>query len=250
MSAIHIPWTVVPAGEQSVKAPLPEPPSAPADLDTALDELDAQLQKLAELSAKQREFPSTIANIDAKLKELEIQDLDTLPALEARSAQMGKYANMRLLAAAQAKKLAAAIAQEEEVVCRIGTRAFALVERLWWTLHIEAFAQAELEFNRLFFRAYEWGDVLSKFKSIVLLDRLKVPDFRTGSLDTKLLRCRQLREAANRLKEFGRMSFDEVAQELELQEHEARERRQQYRPPPGNPEPELETPQVRTVQLL
>jgi hypothetical protein len=66
-------------------------PEEPADLDTALDQLDAELQKLDELTARQREFPSTIANIDGKLKELEAQDLDTLQALEARSARWASY---------------------------------------------------------------------------------------------------------------------------------------------------------------
>jgi hypothetical protein len=83
--------------------------------------LDAELQNLDELSARPREFPSTIASIDGKLKELEAQDLDTVQALEARSAQVGKYANMRLLAASQADKTRAKVAAQQEVVIKAGT---------------------------------------------------------------------------------------------------------------------------------
>jgi hypothetical protein len=90
--------TYIPAADAEAAVPLQnqsgvtvsEAPVAeePIDLDTALDQLDAELQKLDLLSARQREFPSAIANIDGKLKELEAQDLDTLQALEARSAQV------------------------------------------------------------------------------------------------------------------------------------------------------------------
>jgi hypothetical protein len=250
MSAIHIPWTIVPAGEQSVEAPLPEPPPPPADLDALLDELDAALATLDLLSARQREFPRQIAEIDAKLEKLQSQDICTLAALESRQAEQGKLANMKLLADSQDRKTRTAIAAGQETVCKIGAQAASLVEKLWWDLHTKAFAQAETQFNRLFFRAYEWGDVLSKFKPLVLLDWLKPPEgLRTGSLDTKIIRFRQLRVSADRLREFERMSFEEIAQELELQEAEARERRRQYRPPPGYPEPEPETPR-EIVQLL
>jgi hypothetical protein len=214
---------------QPTRAVAPEPLEPALDLDGALSRLDAELQKLDKLAAKEREFPSTIADIDGKLKELESQDLDTLPALEARSAQVGKYTNMRLLAAAQAQKTKAAIAQQQAVVLKIGTEAASQAEQLWWSLHTTAVAQAESEFSKLFYHSYESPDVLNRFKPLVLLGWLRIPDFRSGAADTKLVRARQLRTAANRLREFRAMSFEEISADLEAQDSEARSRAQQVR---------------------
>jgi hypothetical protein len=100
---------VVPLEQQSAIAPAEEP----VDLDTELDRLDATLATLDELSARQREFPRHIAEIDAKLAKLAAEDLSTLEALESRQAQQGKYANMKHLAQGQAKKLEAAIRAQE-----------------------------------------------------------------------------------------------------------------------------------------
>jgi hypothetical protein len=239
-SIVHIPATyrfrsdaereAEAAAANQPKATVTEPPpEQPADLDTALDQLDAELQKLDDLAGKEREFPSTIANIDGKLKELEAQDLDTLQSLEARSAQMGKYANMRVLAASQAKKVKAAIAAQQEVVLKIGSQAASLAQRLWWDFHKEAFGQAEAELNRLFHHAYESPNLLEKYKPLVLLTWLKVPDFYIGTLDTKIVRCRQLRERANKLREFGAMTFAQVSEKLNQLDRESRERAQQVR---------------------
>jgi hypothetical protein len=72
--------------------------------------------------------------------------------------------------------------------------------------------------------------VLNKYKPLALLDWLKPPDvLRTGAIDTKLVRARQLRTVANRLREFRAMSFEEISAELEAQDSEARSRAQQVR---------------------
>jgi hypothetical protein len=67
----------------------------PVDLDALLTELGAQLEKLDFLVTKEREFPGNVTRIDDRLRELEGQDLSTLEALEARSAQASKLANMK-----------------------------------------------------------------------------------------------------------------------------------------------------------
>ena len=94
----------------------------PADLDTLLTELDAELEKLDSLVTKEREIPGNITRIDDRLRELEGQDLSTLEALEARSAQASKLANMKHLAEVQAKKSSAAIGTQTKVVIEIDTR--------------------------------------------------------------------------------------------------------------------------------
>src|SRR5215469_10726020 len=116
----------------------------------------------------------------------------TLEALEARSAQASKLANMKHLAQVQAKKNSAAIGAQTKVVIEIGTRTASGLEKLWWDFHQEAFAQAETKFNELFFRAYEWPEVLNKYRPLALLEWLKPPDLlRTTSLDIKITRARQ-----------------------------------------------------------
>jgi hypothetical protein len=216
------------AAKQTTTTLAPEP-EEPADLDTALDQLKAELQKLDNLADKEREFPSTIATIDGKLKELEAQDLDTLQALESRSAQVAKQSNMRLLAVSQLGKVKTAISAQQEVVLKIGARAAGLLEQRWWTNHTRLADEARIEFHRLFFHPFELDDLLMSYKPLVLLGWLKAPDFRTGALDTKLVRCRQLRQSADRLREFEKMTFQEVADELDAQDRESRERAQQVR---------------------
>jgi hypothetical protein len=218
-----------PAALEQTSATRAEAQPEPADLDAALTELDDCLQKLDNLAGKEREFPSTIANIDGKLKELEAQDLDTLQALESRSAQVSKLSNMRLLAASQAKKVTVAIAAQREAVIKIGTRAACLLEQRWWANYSRLADEARGEFHRLFHHPFELEDLLASYKPLVLLGWLKAPDFRTGALDTKLVRCRQLRQSADRLREFERMTFQEVSDELEAQDRESRERAQQVR---------------------
>jgi valyl-tRNA synthetase len=119
----------------------------PADLSTALDRLDVELEKLDNLAAKEQEFPNTIANIDGKLKELEAQDLDALQSLEARSAQVGKLSNMRLLAAAQAKKTRAKVTEQQEAVIKIGARAGGFLEQRWWANYTRLADEIRVKFE-------------------------------------------------------------------------------------------------------
>src|SRR6516165_10530551 len=76
--------------EQPTTTVAPESAEPAIDLDAELNRLDAELAKFDDLVTSQGEFPNTIANTDGKLKELEAQDLDTLQALEPRSAPDGQ----------------------------------------------------------------------------------------------------------------------------------------------------------------
>jgi hypothetical protein len=252
MSAIHIPWTIVPADAlKPVEAPLPEPPPPPApiDLGVLLTELDAELEKLDSLVSKEREFPGNITRIDGRLRELEGQDLSTLEALEARSAQAAKLVNMKHLAEVQAKKNSAAIQTQTKVVIEIGAAAARRLEVIWYELYAERATQIKAEFDRLFYHAFESQDLLASYKPLTLLKFLKFPDLVTSSLDLKITRFRQLRKAVDQLKAFETMTLEQVGERLEEIDRETRERRQQYRPPPGYPESEPSQVQ-RTVQLL
>lgn len=191
--------------------------------------MDDCLQKLDELVAKEQEFPRHIAEIDTRLRKLEGEDLLSLEALESRQAQQGKLANMKLLADSQAKKIKAAVVAQQETVIKIGSQAASLLNNFWWQLHTEAYAQAQAELNRLFHNAYEEPNLLEKFKPLVLLSWLKVPDFYIGTPDTKIVRCRQLRESANKLREFGAMTFAQVSERLDQLDSESRGRALQVR---------------------
>jgi hypothetical protein len=149
------------------------PPEQPADLDTPVDLLDAELEKLDKLKAKEAEFPSTIADIESKLKELENQDLSTLEALESRQAQQGKLANTLVLANGQAKKTKAAITAQTEIVLKIGAQANSLAQQLWGSLHREAYDRPRTKLDELFFHAYEHQDVLERYKPLALLQWLR-----------------------------------------------------------------------------
>ena len=62
---------------------------------------------------------------------------------------------------------------------------------------------------------------------ILLLQWLKPPNFyfaRFAPPDVKITACRGLREAANKLAEFEKMSFEEIAARVEQLDREARER--------------------------
>jgi hypothetical protein len=101
-------YKFVPAGEAETlpaeqpgvtMATLETPASeAPIDLDTALARLADELKKLDELIGKDRNFPAELAAIEAKHKTLTDQELDSVEAIEARSAQMSKISAMCELA--------------------------------------------------------------------------------------------------------------------------------------------------------
>jgi len=107
------------------------------------------LPTLDELSARQREFPRHIAEIDAKLAKLAAEDLSTLEALESHQAQQGKLANMKLLADSQAKKTQAAIGSQQELAIKIGTQIAGLLETRWWKYYVARATEIEVKFDQL-----------------------------------------------------------------------------------------------------
>jgi hypothetical protein len=206
-----------------------EPLEPALDLDGALDRLDAELQKLDELLSTDQRFPAEMASIEKKHEALTNQELDSIEAIQSRSAEMSKVAAMRELAGLRQKRLATAITTQEAVVLKVGGQASSLAEQFWWSLHTTAVTQAEREFSKLFYHSYESPEVLNKFKPLVLLDWLRIPDFRTGAADTKIVRARQLRTFVDRLREFERMTFQQISDELEALDRESREQAQRRR---------------------
>jgi hypothetical protein len=75
--------------------------------------------------------------------------LDTLQALEARSAQAGKLTNMIQLAAFQFDKTRAKVAEQQKVVIELGTQIAARLEQQWWDTHIKRADEIKTEFDRL-----------------------------------------------------------------------------------------------------
>jgi hypothetical protein len=193
-----------------------EPPieEEPIDLDGTLAALDDELRKLDELTDKDRNFPAEMAAIEKKHEALTNQELDSVEAIQSRSAEMSKIAAMRELSLIRQKKLKSSITDQTASVIKIGTRAASLLEKLWWDLHKEAFAQAETEFNRLFFHAFESLATLNSYKPLVLLRFLKFPDLYTSSVDLKITRFRGLRSAVDKLGEFAAMTFAGLANGL------------------------------------
>jgi len=217
------PEIVSPEQQSATTAPAEEP----ADLDTELNRLDAALATLDELSARQREFPRHIAEIDIKLKKLEGEDLSTLEALESRQAQQGKLANMKLLADSQAKKTQAAIGSQQEAAIKLGERIAALLEQRWWSNYTTRAEEIRLEFDRLFYRSGLEQSLQDAYVPITLLQWMRPPSFNVSRFlppDTKIAKCRQLREAAAKLREFESMSFAQIAERVDEIDRKARER--------------------------
>jgi hypothetical protein len=70
------------------------------------------------------------------------------------------------------------------------------------------------------------------YKPIALLQRIRPPNFyfaRFTSDDAKLTSCRGLRQAANRLIAFEKLTLAEISAELEAQDRETRERSRNQR---------------------
>jgi hypothetical protein len=187
--------------------------------------LVTELAKRDELIGKAERFPAELAAIEQKHEALTSQELDTIEAIESRSAQMGKITASREIATVRQKRLKAAIETQTAVVLRVGARANGLAQQLWGRLHTKAYAEAKRELERLFFRAFEHVDTLSKFRPVALLEWLKIPDLFVSSIDLKIVRVRQLPERVARLRAFEKMSFQEISAELEALNRESRERR-------------------------
>jgi hypothetical protein len=240
-SIVHIPATyrfreaereaeAAAANQTSAIVAQAPPEETPADLDGALAALDDCLRKLDQLTERAANFPSELKTIEDRHEALSNQEVDSVAAIESRSAEAAKLGAMKELATVRQKKLKNSIAAQTAAVVKIGGQAAGLAEQLFWSLQTAAITQAEGEFSRLFFHAYEHRDLLLSYKPVVLLGRLKIPDIlRTRALDTQLTRCRQLRGSVDRLRQFSAMSFEEISVELELQDRESRERAQQVR---------------------
>jgi hypothetical protein len=201
--------------QQSAIAPAEEPP---ADLNTVLDELDSALARFDELTEKLTNFPAELAAIEAKHKTLTDQELDSIESIEARSAQMSKIAAMRELAVTRQKKLTSAVAAQQEITIKVGERIATLLEQRWWNNYTRRAEEVRIKFDELFYRSALDQNLQDSYVPIVLLQWLRVPDFRTSRFspaDVKIGKCRQLREAAAKLAEFEKMSFSEIAQRVE-----------------------------------
>jgi len=84
------------AAANQPKATVTEPPAeeTPADLDGALAALDDELAKLDELIRTNQGFPAELEVIAARRKNLVDQELDSVAAIESRSAEMAKNSAM------------------------------------------------------------------------------------------------------------------------------------------------------------
>jgi hypothetical protein len=174
----------------------------PMGVDGALTELDAALAKLDELTGKANRFPAEMAAIEKKREALGNQAVDSLAAIEARSAEMAKNSAMAELATLRQKRLKTDISAQEAVVLKIGAQANSLAQQLWSSLEREAFEQARSKLDELFYRAFEHQATLEKYKPLALLQSLKIPDLFTSSVDTKIIRFRHLRERVDKLREL------------------------------------------------
>jgi len=160
------------------------------------------------------------------------QELDSVEAIEARSAQMSKIAAMRELAVIRQKKLKAAIGAEQEAAIKIGTEIAALLEARWWSNYVKRAEEIEREFRRLFHGLGLEQGLQNSYVPIVLLKWIQVPNFNVSRFappETRIAKNRRLRESADKLREFEKMSFQEIAARVERLDRESRERAQQVR---------------------
>jgi hypothetical protein len=228
MSVVHVPTVYRYRTEAEIAAEAHNPPQ-PWRPSQRSRQSDAALATLDQLTDKDNCFPAELGAVEKKYEALVSQELDSLEAIQSRSAEASKLSAMLELARLRQKRLKTAITAQEAIVIKIGSQATSLAQQLWSSLHREAFDQARAEFDRLFFRAFEHPDVLDRYKPLALLQWLKVPDLFVSSPDIKITRFRQLRERADKLKEFGEMTFAQVSERLEELDRESRERAQQVR---------------------
>jgi hypothetical protein len=222
-SIVHVRPEAVPFEQTTATAPAEEP----ADLDTELDRLDSALATLDELTARQREFPRHIAEIDARCEALVSSSLDSLEAIQSRSAEMSKLGAMRELGQVRQKKLSAAIGAEQEAAIRLGMRIAGLLEAKWWKLYTKRAHEIRAKFDELFYRSGLDPNLGDAYKPIVALKWMQVPSFNASRFsppDTKIAKCRQLREAAAKLREFESMSFEEIVARVDEMDRKSRER--------------------------
>jgi hypothetical protein len=236
---VHIPTTYrfIPTPEpgqtaatvEQANAPVAKAPAedAPIDLDSALATLDDELRKLDELTEKLANFPAELVSIESKREALVSQELDSVEAIQSRSAEASKLGAMIELGQARQKKLTNAVAAQQEITIKVGERIATLLEQRWWNSYVKQCNQVQLEFDRLFYRSALGQDLQNSYKPLTLLEWLRVPDFRTSRFspaDVKIGKSRRLREAANKLAEFEKMSFAQIADRVDEIDRKSRER--------------------------
>lgn len=190
--------------------------------DESLDKLDAAIAELDDLTTKAQAFPSTIVSIDAKMADLESQDLSNLEALESRQAQQGKLNSMKLLAAAQQKRMKVSIANARENIIKLGTIVVRLLDQRWYELYTKVDAEAAAVMTKYFYHTFSLT-MQNQYKGHVLLASLKFPPIQGWHDKLKIVKFRQLRYAVSRVKEFEVMTLEDVSARLDEMDHEQRE---------------------------
>ena len=178
------------AALEQTSAPVAQP-DEPA-LETLLDELDSALTRFDELTAKDRNFPSELAAIETKRKSLVSQELDSVEAIQSRSAEASKLSAMQELAVMRQKKVRNLIESQQEIVIKLGERIAAELERLWWNNYVKRAEEIKAEFDRLFYRCGLAQDLQDSYVPLVLLQWRKPPNFNVSRFappETSLVKC-------------------------------------------------------------
>jgi len=218
------------AALEQTSAPVAQP-DEPA-LETLLDELDSALTRFDELTAKDRNFPSELAAIETKRKSLVSQELDSVEAIQSRSAEASKLSAMQELAVMRQKKVRNLIESQQEIVIKLGERIAAELERLWWNNYVKRAEEIKAEFDRLFYGRGLAQDLQDSYVPLVLSQWRKPPTFNVSRFappETSLVKCRRLRESANQLKEFEKLSFQEISDRVDETDRRAREQAKERR---------------------
>jgi hypothetical protein len=101
------------------------------------------------------------------------------------------------------------------------------LERIWWNNYVKRADEIEREFSRLFHGFGLNQDLQDSYVPIVALKWMQVPSFNVSRFsppDTKIAKCRQLRESAVKLREFESMTFQEIAARVDEMDRKSRER--------------------------
>jgi hypothetical protein len=101
---------------------------------------------------------------------------------------------MCLLAASQADKTRAKVADQQKVVIELGMQIAARLEQQWWASYTMRADEIRVEFDRLFYRFGLEQNLQDAYKPITLLQWLRPPNFydsRFAPPDTKITKCRR-----------------------------------------------------------
>ena len=204
-----------------------ETPQELVNQDALLDELDSILARFDKLTAKLGNFPAEAKEAEARYEALAAQELDSIKAIESRSAEMSKAIAMREVLTVQRKKVQADMMVEQEAAIKIGTQIAHLLESRWWSNYNRRAAEIERKFNQLLYQFGLEQNLRDAYLPIVLLQWIKPPNFyfaRFTPPDVKITSCRGLRKSANQLAEFDSMSFAQITARIEQIDRENRER--------------------------